>query len=310
VLLVLCPLVNLHSYASCGTCPHCVVGKPAYCYDHGSINFGGTHPDGTLSHSKGSEKIFGSFFRQSSLATHALAAERNVIKVNSWVRSTGSKPIDLASLAPLGCGVQTGAGAVMNTLRASAGSTLAVFGCGGVGLSAVMAAKVVGCGRVIAVDLTASRLALAQKFGATHTVLVQRGEPASDISKRVREASGNIHSGVDYALDTTGNPTSLRSAFDSLKPLGVAGLIGGANPGTEVSVDMLSMLPGKQLRGVIQGDAVSHVFIPQLLELYAQGRFPFDELITYYNGLQSINQAFADAHTAKVVKPVIRIASA
>jgi aryl-alcohol dehydrogenase len=217
------------SYASCGQCPHCAIGRPAYCYDHGAINFGGTHVDGTTSHTTAaaattnttaatptataaaeSEKIYGSFFRQSSFATHALCTQNNVLKI-------ADKTLRLDLLAPLGCGIQTGAGAVMNTLQAQAGESLAVFGCGTVGLSAVMAAKVQNCSHIVAVDLNASRLSLAAELGATHTLLLTGKEEQGEIAEKIQKMTGG---GVHYALDTSGNKHALRAAFDAMRPLG------------------------------------------------------------------------------------------
>jgi len=298
------------SYASCGICPHCLIGKPSYCYQHGSLNFSGTHPDGSTSYtSKSEEKIYGSFFQQSSLANWAIASPRNLVKV--------SKDLDLPSLAPLGCGIQTGAGCVINSLKCSPNSSLAIFGCGAVGLSAILAAKTVGVKRIIAIDLKSTRLDLAQKFGATDRIqskIPQRGKDVKQTSQSDLDIVMAIQSltdglGVNYSIDTSGNKHVLRTAVDSLSPLGTAAVIGGSDPGTEVSLDMLSLLNGKKLRGVIQGDSVSQVFIPFLIQLHKEGRFPYTDLITYYDGLEKINEACEAAVGAdgKVIKPVIRI---
>lgn len=301
----------LLTYASCGACAHCDIGKPAYCYEHGSLNFAGTHADGTTSHSgvvdeaatSEPETIHGSFFRQSSFASHALCTENNLIVIRD---STDTK--SLASLAPLGCGVQTGAGAVMNTLAATADDTLAVFGCGAVGLSAVMAANVQQCRLIVAVDLNEERLKLAKELGATHTLLLRGDEAEGEVAAAIG-AMTDDGNGVHYALDTSGNAHALRTAFDTLRPLGVCGLIGGAAPGTDVKIEMLSLLPGKQLRGIIQGDAVPSLFIPHLLRLHRRGLFPFDKLITFYDqGLDDLNRAVEESCAAgtSVIKPVLR----
>jgi len=255
--------------------------------------------DGTTAHTGSkNETIYGSFFRQSSFALHALAGRSNVIAV--------PRDVSLPKVAPLGCGVQTGAGAVMNTLRCPAGSSLVVFGCGAVGLSAIMAARVVGCSRIIAVDLVQSRLDLATELGATHGIQLKGGESSAEVARRVLELCPG---GVDFSLDTSGNKHALRSAFDALKPMGVCGLIGGAAPGVEVSVEMLNLLNGKQLRGIIQGDSVPQTFIPDLIQLHEQGRFPFDKMITYYDGgLADLNRAIEDMRSGKTIKPVLRIA--
>ncbi len=265
------------SYASCGGCPHCNTGKPAYCYDHGFLNFAGKHKDGSVDHHHQSTPIQGTFFRQSSFATYSLCTENNCFPV--------AKDLPLATLAPLNCGIQTGAGAVMNTFKCGAGTSIAVFGCGAVGMSAIMAAKVVGCTTVVALDLTESRLALAKELGATHTIRVDKADTPAKTAADIKALTGAGAVGVDYALETSGNRFALRAAFDSLKPLGQCGLIGGAAPGVEVSLEMLSMLNGKQMRGIIQGDSVSKVFVPQLIALWQAGRFPYDKLITFYDGM-------------------------
>src|SRR5262249_31956028 len=159
------------------------------------------------------------FFGQSSFATHALASERNAIKVGPDL------PLEL--LGPLGCGVQTGAGAVLNTLRPRVGSSLAVFGVGSVGMSALMAAAITGCTPVLAVDVRPNRLELARTLGATHAIDARDTDPVAAI----RDLTGG---GADYTLDTSGQPAVLRRAVDCLAKLGVCGLIGLAERGAEV----------------------------------------------------------------------------
>ena len=208
-------------------------------------------------------------------------------------------------LAPLGCGVQTGAGTVFNTLQVKPGTTLAVFGCGCVGLSAVMAAKVAGAARVIAIDVNSDRLQVATELGATATI--EPGDLATpdELIEEIRSISQA--GGAHYAIDTTGVPAVLRQAFDSCRPMGVTAMIAPNVPGTEVCIEMLGLLPGKSLRGVVQGDAVPHIFIPKLIELWQQGQFPFDRLITQFAGIDSINEAAAAMARGDVIKPVVII---
>jgi len=298
----------LLSYASCGSCPHCALGKPAYCFEHGSENFGGRDTGaregdgcGSTRHrdSETGSEVFGSFFRQSSFAEYALATENNVVKVD--------RKHDLATLSPLGCGIQTGTGAVLNTLRPPVGSRLAVFGSGAVGLSAVMAARLSGCREIVAVDRSEYRLKLAKELGATRTIQVTGKESSKEVVERIR---GEVPAGFEFSIDTSGVPSVLRSAFDILNPLGVAGLIGGAAPGVEVGIDMLNLLPGKQLRGIIQGDSNSKTFLPMLIDMHERGLFPFEKMIKFYEGLEATNQAIEEVKNpeANVIKPVIRIA--
>jgi aryl-alcohol dehydrogenase len=159
------------SFSSCHECPNCIAGKPGYCHQLYQHNFLGTRPDGSSAWTKGGEKVHAHFFTQSSFGTYALARERNTVKV--------SREAPLWLLGPLGCGVQTGAGAVINSLRPQAGTTIAIFGAGTVGLSAVMAAHLCGCSRIIAVDPVAARRELALELGATHVIDPTRPIPSS-----------------------------------------------------------------------------------------------------------------------------------
>ena len=287
------------SYDSCGECAQCVASKPSYCNDHGLLNFAGVRPDGERTHrtiGNLEADVSGSFFQQSSFATYALAHASNTIKVD--------KGLPLATLAPLACGVQTGAGTVMNTLEVAAGSSIAIFGCGCVGLSAIMAAKIVGAETIIAVDLNQSRLDMAQELGATATF-----NPANfaDTDEFMATLADLVGSGLNYAIDTTGNPGVLRQAFDSCGPLGVTAMIAPGVPGTEVTVEMMGLLPGKSLRGVVQGDSESKIFIPKLIDLWQQGVFPFDKLVTTYDSLDAIDEAVEAMSSGEVIKPVVII---
>ncbi len=288
------------SYDYCGHCPQCKLHKPSYCNDHGSLNFAGTRPGGEKTHrspDSDSSDVFGSFFQQSSFATYALSHESNTIKVD--------ESLPLQVLAPLGCGVQTGAGTVLNTLQAEPGSSLAVFGCGCVGLSAVMAAKIAKAKNIIAVDINPRRLEMAGTLGATHQVFPgDFADPAAvvDHIKVITETDG-----CQYAIDTTGVPSVLRQAFDCCGPLGVTAMIAPGVPGTEVSIEMFGLLPGKSLRGVVQGDSVSKVFIPKLIELWQQGLFPFDKMITEFRSIDQVEAAVNAMNSGEVIKPVVII---
>jgi len=203
-----------------------------------------------------------------------------------------SKTLPLELLAPLGCGLQTGAGTVMNSLAVRKGSSIAIFGTGAVGLAAVMAARIVGAKTTIAVDINPKRLALARELGATHS-LENRD---ADLAARIVTITGK---GVDYAVESTGDAELSRLAVDLLNPHGrTAFLTGASGPDN---------LPGgRQVLSVIQGDAVPQRFIPKLIKLYQQGRFPFDRLVKFYD-FSKINQAIADAKRGATIKPVLRI---
>lgn len=284
------------SYDYCGACVNCTDDKPSYCERHGELNFAGVRPDGGKTHrstTSDTADIYGSFFQQSSFATYALSHASNTIKVD--------KSLPLPTLAPLGCGVQTGAGTVLNTLDVSPGSSLAVFGCGCVGLSAVMAAKTVAAKNIVAIDINPERLAAAAQLGATHAILSTDFEDPADLVAHIKSLTGSCH----YAIDTTGVPAVLRQAFDVCGPLGVTAMIAPNVPGTEVCIEMLGLLPGKALRGVIQGDSVSKTFIPKLIAMWQAGEFPFDELITEFHGIDAIDTAVQAMQRGEVIKPVV-----
>ncbi|SPO55744.1 Aryl-alcohol dehydrogenase [Pseudomonas sp. JV551A1] len=279
------------SYANCGHCTNCLSGAPGYCESFYDQNFGGQRTDGSTPYKDAEgHAVCGCFFNQSSFGTHALVSERNAIKI--------PKDVPLELMGPLGCGIQTGAGAIMNALKPGVGSSIAVFGAGSVGLSAIMAAKAVGCTQIIAVDMNDARLELARELGATHVI----NPASSNTLDKIREISGG---GVQFSLECTSHPKVLRQAVDCLRIPGVCGLVGAAPLGTEASLDMNTVLFGRTLRGIIEGDSVPKVFIPQLIELWRAGRFPFDRLVKYY-ALEDINQAVADSESGVVLKPILK----
>lgn len=278
------------SWGCCGVCPSCRSGNDPYCENFLKINFGGCRPDGSTTLRQGERPVHGSFFGQSAFANYALADEGNVVKV--------PKDIPLEILGPLGCGVQTGAGAVMNTLRPRPGSSIAIFGIGTVGISAVLGAVVCGCTTIIAVDIHPDRLEMAKELGATHTVNAAEVDPVAVI----RDLTGG---GPNFSLECVGNPAVFRQAVDVLPLLGVCGLLGVVAPGTEVSLNMDLIMNGRTVRGIIEGDAIPELFIPKLIELYKQGRFPYDKIITFYP-FEEINKAVEDMEQGRVIKPVLK----
>ena len=279
------------SFDHCGHCSNCLQGKPSYCATFFERNFGGQRMDGSTALAKDGQAVHSHFFGQSSFATYALASQNSVVKV--------PEDTPLESLGPLGCGVQTGAGAVLNSLKPEPGSSIAVFGTGAVGMSAIMAAVAAGCSTIVGVDVRPERLELARELGATHAV---NGAEVDAVEEVGRITGG----GPNYALETTGVPEVLRQAVDALAPLGTCGIVGAPPVGTEVSLDWNGvMIPGKTVRGVIEGDSVPDVFIPLLVELNRQGRFPFERLIGYYD-LDEINRAAEDAEGGGTLKPVLR----
>lgn len=279
------------SFGSCGVCANCQSGRYGYCPDLYGRNFSGARPDGsTPCCDAHGAPVSGYFFSQSSFGDLALATERNVVKIPNDV------PIEI--MGPLGCGIQTGAGAVINALKPGAGTSIAIFGAGSVGLAAVMAAKVVGCAQIIVIDLIEQRLALAKELGATHTV----NGGSDNVVATIQTLTGG--EGVQYSLEATGLPKVVRQAVDCLRLTGICGIIGVAPLGTEVSLDMNGLLFGRTVRGIIEGDSIPDVFIPQLVELWRQGRFPFDRLIRKYP-LSQIEAAARASGSGEVLKAVL-----
>lgn len=282
----------LLSFNSCGRCGNCALQQPAYCHHFLGLNFGGMRlEDGSTPLSKDGEKIHGQFFGQSSFASLAIAREVNTVKVD--------KDLPLALLAPLGCGIQTGAGSVLNSLKVRAGGSLVVYGGGAVGLSAVLAARVAEAATIILVEPKPARRALALEFGATHVIDPTNGPPVLD---QVREISGG---GVEYAIDTTGIPAVIGSAAEALLPNGQLGLVGIPPPDAAMPMSLMALfVKGLGVKAICEGDADPQRFIPQLAALYRSGRFPFDRMVQQFP-FEQINEAMAASENGSVIKPVL-----
>ncbi len=281
------------SYGHCGHCKQCYSGQPAYCAEFFERNFGGsdTHGNNAICTSD-DQSIHDHFFAQSSFATLALSQENNAIKV------TKDAPIEL--LGPLGCGVQTGAGAVINALKVTPASTFVTWGAGAVGLSGVMAAKICGAATIIAVDIVDSRLQLAKELGATHTI----NSKEQDAVEAVKEITGG---GADFALESTGVPDILTQGVEALGILGKMAIVGAPALETPANFDVNDLLiSGKSIVGVVEGNSRPKIFIPELVDLYLKGQFPFDKLVKYYK-FDDINQAVKDSENGTTLKPIIKI---
>ena len=279
------------SGGSCGHCPSCRRDFPTYCHEMLPRNFGGLRPDGTTPLSKDGAPIFSRFFGQSSFASYAIADERTAVKV--------PMDIPLEMLGPLGCGVITGVGAVLNSLKLRPGQSIAVFGAGGVGLSAIMAARLAGATRIVAIDKVASRLDLAKELGATDVVDAAEG----DAGKIVREITGH---GVDFAFNTTGVPAVFSQSLDCLALQGTAAFVTAPRGGDWAPAMFPMLVGGRRLQGILGGDAAPQSFIPMMIDYWRQGRLPFDRLIRAYP-FEAIAEAFADVEAGRTIKPVLRM---
>jgi aryl-alcohol dehydrogenase len=276
--------------AFCGQCAQCLAGHPMYCEKFGERNFAGVRGDGSRAFSDENGPVGSHFFGQSSFAEHSNVVASGAIKVDEEV------PLEL--LGPLGCGIMTGAGSVLNVLDVKAGDSLAVFGTGAVGMAGVLAAKAAGVSTIIVVDIVESRLEFARELGATHTVNSKEQDPV----EAIMEITGT---GVQHALDTTGVPAVFNQMTNSLRILGHGVLVGASKVGTQASIDVGTRLAsGIRVSLVIEGDAVPQEFIPRLIALHKAGVFPFEKLTRTYP-LEEINRAFADSAEGTTLKPIV-----
>lgn len=278
------------SYPWCGKCPHCMANEPYQCESISVLKFGGSRIDKSRTIFIDGEPVTSAFFQQSSFASCAIVPERSVIPA----------PPDLPAemLAALPCSIQTGAGAIINSFGIKKEESLIIFGTGAVGLSAVMAAKMMGAGPIICVDKIQNRLDLATELGADHVLNINAG----DIPRMVREIKPR---GVQYVFETS---TTVKALEDSLECIGQGGRIGivsyphGGEKFPFTTKNLFLRLGS--IQGIIQGHSVPLKFIPKMIDWQRQGIFPYHKLITVY-AFSDINNAFRDAAAGKVVKPVL-----
>lgn len=282
------------TFGFCGACATCSDGHPAHCMDGIALNIEGqraagrpslTRPDGTA--------IGGAFFQQSCFATHALVTERNVVAL--------PEDMDFVTAAPLGCGIQTGAGAVFNQLGAGKGAPIVIIGCGAVGLAAIMAAKIRGCEPIVAVDILPERLAIARGMGAHHAIA-----PGDDLVARLRDFTGG---GAAAVLDSAGKQETFESAIHALRPGGRLGVLTlpGAFGDPIPHPGGLAFLT-TSIIGIIEGDGVPDETIPRLIAYQQAGELPYERLIETF-AFADIARAFTAAAQGTAIKPVLTFGS-
>lgn len=282
------------SFNSCGQCPSCTVDAPTYCYAFVQHNWSGVRADGSPTLFHDGAPMNGHFFGQSAFATHAIAHERNVVRVPD---SMDDVPLDI--LAPIGCGLMTGAGAVLRAMKVRAGLPIAIWGAGTVGMAAIMAARIAGAFPIIAIDLHDARLDLALELGASHAI-----NGRDDVPARI---GALCPAGLAYAFDTTGVNRLIEQAVSLLAPMGIAGLVGASDPTDMLTFNEAALMGGgRRIMGILGGDSDLQTFLPELMDHYRAGHFPFDRLIAHFT-LDDINQAIAATENGTVVKPVLRI---
>jgi S-(hydroxymethyl)glutathione dehydrogenase/alcohol dehydrogenase len=270
----------------CGECEQCLTGHPYFC-----ANPSVRRPTDGPSRLTLDGAHVAQFAELGSFAEQLLVHERAVVKVDESI------PLDRAAL--LGCGVITGVGAVLHTAKVEPGSTVAVIGCGGIGLNCIQAAALAGALRVIAVDRVPSKLELAKTFGATD--VVQAGGDTDPVVA-VRELTGG---GVDYSFEAIGLKVTVEQAFAMLRNRGTATVIGMVPIGQTIELQGVDFLGEKRIQGSVMGSNRFRVDMPQLLDFYRQGRLKLDELVSAKVPLDRVNEAYAELKTGEVARTVI-----
>ena len=269
----------------CGNCAYCLSGRPALCAGSG-IRRGANEPP-RLSQDGG---VMNQVFSLAGFAEQMLVHEHSLVKVDA--------DVPFEQLALIGCGVTTGVGAVLNTARIEPGSTVAVIGCGGVGLNCIQGAKIGGAGRIIAIDRVVSKLALAEQFGATDLIDASEVDP-------VAEVLALTDGGVDYSFEVIGLKSAAEQAFAMLQRGGTATIIGMIPVGQKIELDGVKFLGERRIQGSTMGSNRFRIDMPRYITWYRQGRLKLDELVTQRLTLPEINRAFEDMVTGKVARSVI-----
>ncbi|KAH7141794.1 aryl-alcohol dehydrogenase [Dactylonectria macrodidyma] len=282
------------TYSSCGDCKYCCKKESSYCYDFEKANFGPGRMDGTKSYSLPSGPVTSHFFGQSSFARHAIVAESGLIRVD--------KALPLEKLAPLGCGIMTGAGAVLNVMQPKSDWIVCVAGAGAVGLAAIMALKLLPSppSLVIAIDVVSRRLELAKQYGVTKTI---DSSEAVDLKKALLDATEG--KGVDGSIDTTGRPEVVKALLQASAPRGTVIQVGVGSLTAEVSTGLFETVnSGRVYRGCAMGSCYPQEFIPQLIRAWESGRFPFTDITTHYPA-QNIETAIQNVRSGNIIKAVL-----
>jgi S-(hydroxymethyl)glutathione dehydrogenase/alcohol dehydrogenase len=274
----------------CGKCRFCVAGRPVLCLEQGRALT--TPLEGTTRVHDAAGKPLNIFSGCGAMAEYATVSAENLIKIDPKI------PLDCAAL--VGCGVTTGVGAVFNTAKVAPGASVAVFGCGGVGLSVIQGAAITGAGKIIAIDTLQAKLDMAKRFGATETILAR---PDDDVAKVLKKATGG---GPDYAFECVGSGELAATAYRAIRRGGLAVVVGLAKPSDSTAVRTMTLpFEEKTLTGSYFGSCVPSVDFPRMLALYMAGRLKLDELITRRYRIGEAPQAFADLQSGKNARGVI-----
>lgn len=279
---------------TCGHCHYCQIGRPVLCINGRVANNNGTLLTGATRFRTLDGRRISHFIGVSSFSRYTVAAEGSLVKIE--------KDVPLEKAALFGCGVTTGVGAVINTARVAPGESVVIFGLGGVGLSAVMGAKLAGAYPIIAVDMLTSKFELAKRLGADFTVPAGADDPVAVI----RDLT---HGGAEYAFDAVGNTNVLTQAFKATAPGGRIICIGIPPSDRFISLHAASIvLMEKVIQGSLMGSAVPRRDIPRLIQLYLAGKLPLDELLSPSVTLDEINTGFDRLAQGSVIRQLINFA--
>ena len=279
--------VILSGVLACGLCDNCSRGRPVLCINRAAAGRSKNAPPRL---SQGGRPLH-QFVDLATFAEQMLVHESAALKVPDDV------PLDRVAL--IGCGVTTGLGAALLTARVEPGSRVAVFGCGGVGISAIQGASIAGARQIIAVDRFESKLMMAQHFGATDTVDASSQDPVA----AVRKLSGGL--GVDYSFEAVGIKKLAEQCFNCLAPGGTATIIGAMPDGTKIEVDEKMLLRECRLQGCAGGSVRPRLDIPRFIDYYIQGRLNLDDMISRRARLEDVNEAFAAMDGGQVARTVL-----
>ncbi|MGH3040478.1 MAG: zinc-binding dehydrogenase, partial [Gaiellaceae bacterium] len=275
---------------SCGECEACLRGRPSFCELGERMAATGTLADGSSRLSIGNEPLH-HFNSVSSFAEYAVVPESVAVPIRRDV------PLDVAAL--IGCAVLTGWGAVTRTAGVEGGASVAIWGCGGVGLSVVQAARLAGAGPIVAVDTRPEKLELAERLGATATV---QARPTADTARRVGHL---VRGGVDYAFEAIGREETIREAWDAVRPGGTAIVIGLPPKGSTLTIDTWGFINEKTLKGCFLGSASLDEDVPRLVDLYAAGELRLDELVSDRIALADLPHAFARLRAGDALRQLV-----
>lgn len=280
------------SYGYCDSCKKCNEGHPSSCYHWNEINTSGHNVKGEYVFEGEDGSAINSFFNQSSFATYSVTDESNIVKVD--------KDIDLRILGPLGCGLGTGSGVVLDVLNPKPGSSIAIFGTGAVGFAALMAANIAGCSPIIALDINEERLKKARELGATHAI--NSLAHSETLVNEIKELTGGV--GVDYAIDTSGVVPVMKQALAVVTNSGTFVPLAVTKKDFEVNTFTDLVFGNKKMVGCLIGDTIPKYHLPRLIDFYKKGQFPFDQFIKFYD-FEDIVQAEADSVSGKTLKSVL-----